>query len=99
MPITISLEGAKKWIPWAASAVIIIFSLLIFWGIISVTMKFLGADSYFDVPAPDNSLSSDSVKKRNNEMSELLKTRDGARQQVGGTWNLGEGERDPFKLQ
>ena len=94
-----NLEAVKKWTPWAASAVIIIFSLLIFWGIISIAMKFLGANSYFYVPAPDSSLTSASIKERNNKISEFIRTREGVRQQSISAWNLREGEKDPFKLQ
>jgi len=93
------LEAAKKWTPWAASAVIIIFSLLVFGGMVSIVMKFLGASSYFDVPTPDNSLTSTSIKERNGKMSEFLRVREEARQQAGFTRNLREGEKDPFKLQ
>ena len=94
-----NFEAIKKWIPWAASAVIVVFSLLVFWGIITVVMKFLGASSYFDVHASDSSLTSASIKERNSKMSEFLRTREEARQQASSAWNLREGEKDPFKLQ
>jgi len=94
-----NLEIVKKWTPWAATAVIIVFSLLIFWGVISVIMKFLGASSYFDVPAADTSLSSDSIRERNDQVTQLLKAREQARQAAGAAQELGAGERDPFKLQ
>lgn len=94
-----NIEIVKKWIPRAASAVIIIFTLLVFWGIISVAMKFLGASSYFDVPAPDSSLSSASIKERNSKMSDFLKSRESARQNASSAGNLTGGEKDPFKLQ
>lgn len=94
-----NIEIVRKWIPRVASAVIVVFTLLVFWGLVTVAMKFLGASSFFDVPAADSSLSSASVKERNGKISDFLKSRESARQKASSNWSLPEGEKDPFKLQ
>ena len=98
MSYTRRIEIIKKWIPLGATIVIILFALLVFWGVIDLVMKFLGAGSYFSVSGSDNSLSISSVKDRNAEMSGFLKERTQKRQDASVPQTLGSEEKDPFNL-
>jgi len=92
------IETIKKWTPRAASAVIIIFSFLVFGGIVNFVMKYLGIGEYFSVPSANEAASADSIKERNTRMNEFLKERTQKRQDASMPRTLGEGEKDPFNL-
>lgn len=92
------IEIIKKWTSWVASMVIVLFTLIIFWGVISFVMKFLGVGRYFSLPPVDESVSISSVKERNVRMAEFLKERTLKRQNASMPQTLGSGEKDPFNL-
>ena len=92
------IETIKKWTPRVASAVIIIFSFLVFGGIVNFVVKYLGIGEYFSVPPVDETVSTNSIKERNARMNEFLKERTQKRQNASTSQVLGEGEKDPFNL-
>jgi len=92
------IEIIKKWTPLAAVTIVIISSLIAFWGVVNFFIKFLEADSYFAVSHNEESSPSASVKERNEKISNLLQERAQKRQNAGVPPVLGNGEKDPFSL-
>jgi len=93
-----SVENVKKWSPRIAVIILILMSLLIFWGVVNIFFRFLDADSYFSVSPSNDVASSDAGKERNQKMKDFLRKRGEKRQEVSAYPTIGNGEKDPFSL-
>ena len=88
----------KNWTPRAASILVALFLLVVFWGITNFVMIFLGVDSYFSVETTSNpSKENDSVSK-DQEMDNFLKDRAQKRLEASVVPFVNEGQKDPFNL-
>jgi len=81
-----------------ALAFLALMSLVIFWGVINIFFRFLDINSYFAVSPSTDVASSESMKERNQEMSDFLKERTKKRQEASIYPEFGNEEKDPFRL-